>query len=204
MPTTMSEVKISNQALFRVGVGKLISSLAETSQQANLCKEIYPAARDYVLTMAPWPFATRQAGPMASISDVTFQGWAYAFTLPDQFLAMQEIWSGYNNPEVSQRIPHHFMNTAAQGTVLVCNSTGIYIRYTVRVTAPELFTQAFCEAVSWKMALDLGMALVVKQQILDRAQAYFDKALLEARAQHINEVQQEMSYDGGEIVRARE
>lgn len=205
MATLMDEAAICNMALFRIGVSKTIASLEDSSQQGVLCKKIYPAARDFVLASYPWPFATRETSLAAPISGVTYEGYEFAYARPNAFIRMIEIWSGQANPSVSERVKYEFRSNETHGPVIVCNDEGpIVILYVARVTAPELFTQHFCEAVSWKMAVDLGMALTVKQQLLDRAQAYFDKSLAEAAAQNINEIQQEQPFDGGDIIRARE
>lgn len=63
-----SEVSICNMALFRIGHSQRIDSLSEASVPAELCKQIYPIARDLLIESWDWTFARKRVA-LASVGD---------------------------------------------------------------------------------------------------------------------------------------
>lgn len=93
----MSEVTICNLALGHLGDTANIASLTERSVQAQLCARFYPIARDALLEMSTWGFATRRvklalvANPTLAIAqgvDATADmgTWRYAYALPSDVI----------------------------------------------------------------------------------------------------------------------
>jgi len=90
----MSEVTICNLALGHLGDTANIASLNERSRQAQLCARFYPVARNALLEMSTWGFATRRV-KLALVSNPTLaiaQGvdpaaergtWKFAYALPN-------------------------------------------------------------------------------------------------------------------------
>lgn len=78
-----SEVDISNLALSRLGDDATVSSLdpPEGSTQAEQCATFYPIARDSLLELHNWKFATRRIA-LAPVDLPDNAGWGYAYAEP--------------------------------------------------------------------------------------------------------------------------
>jgi len=92
----MSEVTICNLALSHLGDTATVASISppDGSVQANLCARFYPVARNSMLEMSPWGFATRRAAlalvtnPTLTIAQAVDPNaergtWKYAYALPN-------------------------------------------------------------------------------------------------------------------------
>lgn len=79
----MTDVDIGNLALSFLGDEATLSQLSppEGSDQAEHIAQFYPYARDAVLEMHMWPFATRR-GPL-TLRDETVNGWTYSYDRPE-------------------------------------------------------------------------------------------------------------------------
>ena len=77
-----SEVDICNLALAHLGDAATVASInpPEGSAQAEHCQRFYPLARDLILDLHDWNFATRRA-TLAEL-DVDLWDWAYAYVMP--------------------------------------------------------------------------------------------------------------------------
>jgi hypothetical protein len=92
----MSEVSICNLALSHLGDTSDVTSISppENSVQAQLCAQFYPIARDALLEMGSWGFATRRvklallATNPAALGALDASGapdastWAYCYAQP--------------------------------------------------------------------------------------------------------------------------
>ena len=74
-----SDVGICNLALSRLGDAATVSSIdpPEGSTQADLCATFYPMARDSLLEMHAWAFATRRVD--LSLLTAETDAWVYAY-----------------------------------------------------------------------------------------------------------------------------
>lgn len=88
----MSEVTICNLALSHLGDTANVQSIAppDGSVQAQLCARFYPVARNSLLEMANWGFATRRV-KLAEVKNPTLDSngngpWKYAYALPSDVL----------------------------------------------------------------------------------------------------------------------
>src|SRR5574343_1420487 len=77
-----SEVDICNLALAHLGNVANVASInpPEQSVEASLCAIYYPAARDALLEMQPWGFATKRVA-LAQITE-SWPEWDYAYLQP--------------------------------------------------------------------------------------------------------------------------
>ncbi len=88
-----SEVEICNLALAQLGDSATLASIdpPEGSAQAEHCARWYPIARDSLLELHDWPFATRRASLAAVVS--SFTEWPYAYAKPADALKIVAILS---------------------------------------------------------------------------------------------------------------
>lgn len=82
-----TEADICNLALIQDGAD-LITSLADsdTSDNAQLCRRLYPLIRDIYLTRWEWNGVTKFAGLGNEVSVTEQADWEYVFNLPDDCL----------------------------------------------------------------------------------------------------------------------
>jgi hypothetical protein len=79
-------IAVANQALSLIGETSNVTSLEppNATQQARLCSQFLAEARDAVLQLHPWTFATRRVAAVA-VDDVV-STWSYAYAVPADML----------------------------------------------------------------------------------------------------------------------
>lgn len=179
-----SDVDICNLALGHLGDTATVASIdpPEGSAQSEHCARFYPMARDSLLEMHAWNFATRRA-QLALLSSA-WPEWAYCYALPAEVLNIlailppdasndysetfniTNVWGVTSNyppfPGVGQYVPQAFSNeTLDDGTAVVyTNQVDAVMRYTARVTDPSKFSPLFVQALSWHLAAVLAGPLI--------------------------------------------
>lgn len=187
----LSEAQVCNLALLRVGSRAVIQNLEEKTAEAIACKAIFELARDAVLAEVPWSFATRRA-TLALISGATRDGWQYVYDVPADFLAARYIYAGIRNPASDERIPFALEDDVNNELVLLTDAEDAVLVYTYRCTSPGLWSPLFVDALAWRLASDLALALSVKPQVgLAMAQGY-EAALRKAAAADWNQQREDM------------
>lgn len=185
-----SEAGICNIALGRIGVSKTIDALTDNTAEARACRVVYEQARDLLLTLAPWPFATRRAN-LAELA-VDRNGWDYVYALPGDLLVARELYAGQRNVSRSGLVKWRIEGDDTSGRVLMCDLEAtsddpVELIYTAKITATGRFPPAFSEALEWKLAEELARALAVKDPTADRCAQRFEAALQRAVALLANE-----------------
>jgi hypothetical protein len=198
-----AEADICNLALLRIGQRQTIDDLDEESEQAEACSVLYPLARDAVLEAARWPFATGRA-ELAALSGVTRTNWQYVYALPTDYLAARFIVvAGLRAPAVDQRIPYALeYDSITKKQVLLTDLSPAELVYTARIENVALFSPLFVQALAWKLAADLCLALPVKPGVGVAMQQQYRIALSEAAASMLNQQQGDPPPDS-EFVRER-
>lgn len=143
-----NEIQICNEALGKIGE-PTITDLAGTDVRSKACNLYYHSCRQTLLTSHIWQFATAQVRLERALTPPLFN-WAYAYTLPSNFLKTSDIW-----PEMARY-------EIGAGNVIYTNISNGYIRYIADLADPILFTKDFREALIYKLALALHPALVDK------------------------------------------
>ena len=157
-------VDVCNKALGRIGVTR-ITSLSDTSAAGLAVAASFSGASDWVLSNWAWSFAVRRetlyyATEVAAGGTAT-GGWVYA--LPGDFLGLVPDLTGTFELE-------------ADG-VVSAQAPPLEIRYVARIDAVRDWPVLFCDAVAWRLAievqpelaptflhtqLDAGLALAVR------------------------------------------
>jgi hypothetical protein len=192
-----SVLQICNQALSRVGVTQRIESLdEEDSEAARACDLWFEQCRDALLTEVPWPFATKTAtlNQIASFEPLRRM---YGYTLPDDCLKVQEIWTGVVATRPGDR--YAFEYEQHEGVrVLVTDQSEVDVVYTARVEDPLQWTPLFIDALAWSLACELSIALE-KGDRTEYARQRYAIALSHAAAVALGEPTPEPEPDAGEI-----
>jgi hypothetical protein len=155
----VSETSIVNQALGFLGANP-ITSLNDDSTSAQLMRDNYPFIRDAVLTEAAWTFATdRLAGTTA---DMDAWGKKYKHGLPLDWMQVLRVYRDVSND-------HRLLKSIGwtrEGNFILTNEATVYMWGIKRITDTSLFSPAFVQCLSTRIAADLCMAITesVKQQ----------------------------------------
>jgi len=185
-----SEVDICNLALSHLGDNATVASLdpPEGSAQAEHCARFYPMARDTLLEMHTWRFATRRA-TLAELTN-TWTQWEHAYAKPSDCLRIISII----DPAITDDLETLGAKSAQHFTVeinddlaevILTNQADAVVRYVARVTDTTTFSPLFAMALSWHLASmiagpvikgDVGAA--EGKRCAQMAQAWLSKALV--------------------------
>ena len=175
-----SEVDICNLALGHLGDTATVASInpPEGSAQSEHCARFYPIARDALLEMHPWGFATKRVN-LAALNS-TWPEWQYAYALPgdvvnllavmppnasdDYSVPMQSLYNvnGAPIPMAGQYQPQPY-NTEVldDGTsVIYTNQEDAMLRYTALVKDPTKFSPLFVETLGYLLASKLAGPII--------------------------------------------
>jgi hypothetical protein len=169
-----SETDICNLALARLGDDATVSNLhpPEGSAQAQHCARFYPMARDAMLELHPWSFATKRVS-LAKLYDGT-PDWRYVYMCPNDVLYVQAIrgQSAYDTNGMpidgksgAAGSDYHNQNYVreldAKGqNVILSNEDNAVMIYTARITETVRFPPLFVESLSWLLASHLAGPLI--------------------------------------------
>lgn len=197
-----NEAELCNIALARVGQRQFIDALDEDTTEAESCSVLYGPTRDSVLAEFPWRFATRRA-TLAVLASVTRSEWQYAYSLPEDFISAQSLYAGKRNPAADERPAYAIeMNDAGNGLILVTDTEDAELKYTARVETVSLFPPLFVDAVAWKLAAELCLALPIKPQVGLRMSEGYGLAIAKAAARDAQQAQEDQPPDS-EFIRLR-
>lgn len=203
-----SEVDISNLALAHLGDTATVSSIRppEGSPQARLCAQFYPIARNSLLEMASWGFATKRA-ILAEVAN-TWPEWQYAysvpagmvnvlavlpedatddyeadFPVPDQPLFPPDL-RAISSPSIYTPQPYTMETDADGNQIILTNCPNAHLRFTAIVTDTTKFSPLFVLALSYLLASMLAGPLIKGETGAQIAASMMQKfQLFEAQAE---------------------
>lgn len=206
-------VQICNRALLRVGQRQLIGDLAEATTPAQACNALYSMAVDEVLAEIPWRWATLRAA-LALLGTNSPLNWAYIYALPSDCLTARYILDGtllstpfssagfdtlQTAPGREGRVPFALKYNAISGPVLLTDQENAGLVYVARVTVVPHFPPLFADALAWKLAAELALALPVKPQVGIAMMQSYQQALARAAAADANQGQADVPPDAEHI-----
>ena len=161
-----SEVDICNLALSHLGDTSTVASLdpPEGSAQAEHCARFYPIARDSLLEMHPWGFATKRV-QLAQLG-TGWPEWDYAYSQPSDALniiavlppdATDDYSQGLGNVPLAAGgayVPQAYScEVDAYGAdVIYTDQADAVLRYTAVVTDTTKFSPLFIASLSHHLA----------------------------------------------------
>lgn len=172
-----SEVDICNLALGYLGDAATVVSItpAEGSPQASHCATFYPLARDALLEMHDWGFATKRV-LLAQMACPVSQ-WAYCYAAPSDLVkAISLVDSASTSDTVaslsgedaaySVYTPQPYeLEASADGTeVVYTNQANALLRYVARVTDTTKFSPLFIRALAASLASMLAGPVLKGEQ----------------------------------------
>jgi hypothetical protein len=146
-----SEVDICNLALSAIGDEATVSSIEppEGSAQAEHCARFYPMARDTLLEMHDWKFATRRV----KLSRLTQDSppWKGVFAPPNKVLRVIAVFPE-GAPPREESAPFEMAILPDDLPVILTDVERPFARCTFRVTDTTRFPPLFVEALSRLLA----------------------------------------------------
>ena len=187
-----SEIDICNLALSHLGDTATVASIdpPEGSAQAEHCARFYPIARDSLLEMHSWGFATKRV-QLALLSS-GWPEWEYAYAQPSGAVNILAILPPESSDDYTTTasggaaIPQPFSCEVNEdgAQVIYTDQADAVLRYTAIVTNPTLFSPLFVSALSHHLAGmlagpllkgDAGAAEAKRQAAM--MQAYLSRAI---------------------------
>lgn len=169
-----SEVDICNLALSHLGDTATVGSLdpPEGSIQAEHCARFYPIARDSLLELHPWGFATRRI-QLAQLG-TGWPEWDYSYAQPADALniiavlppdATDDYSQGLSNVPLAaggSYVPKAFScEIDANGAdVIYSDQEDAVLRYTALVSDTTKFSPLFVMTLSWHLASMLAGPII--------------------------------------------
>ena len=173
------EIAICNMALRHLGAAEVLS-LAQNTREADLCLRAYPHARQTLLGMHHWAFATRYlylapvAEAVTPATKVLVQaspatGLAHKYRVPVDCIAVQRL------------VPECFF-AVGEGGYVYTNAAPAQAAVTVCITDATLYPPLFIDALAYRLATSLAVALVnsvrLEAIMAERFSAAFEAARL--------------------------
>lgn len=187
-------VDVCNIALAYIGETAQITSLdttVDTSQQAALCSRFWPVARDSLLNMHRWDFATKRVVADSLGSPTTRDEWDYAYSVPidclqvfavlppeagdDYSLAVSRtVFDTWPTPLATPAVytPQDFVIERGPngGQILYTNQANAVLRYLARVNSAVVYPPLFKEALAWHLASMLAGPILSGREGAEMAQ----------------------------------
>lgn len=172
-----SVVDIVNLALARLGDSATVTSIdpPEGSAQAEQAKRFYPIARDNLLELHPWNFATKRIS-LAATSDIAPDAWAFTYSLPSNYIRALAVYPEETNSEADQQ-PFIIETNQAGQLVLFTNVENATLKYISLITDTTKFSPLFVNALSFMLASYLAGSLIKGDMGMKVSEGMYNKAM---------------------------
>ena len=170
-----SEVSIINYGLTRLGADN-ITSRTDNSLEANAVDPVFDLARDDLLRSNQWNFATKRV-QLARSARTPASEYDYQFPVPSDFLRAVVV---ADSDLGKTGVPYKIARDATDGTVILTDSTDLYLTYIAEVTDPNEFPPDFQTALALKIASIVATKLTnsntIQAQVTDEARVAWLRA----------------------------
>lgn len=219
-----SEVDICNLALGHIGDAATVSSISppEGSPQSEHCARFYPIARDALLEMHPWGFATKRVN--LALLTSAWPEWTYAYAVPNDALNLLAVLPPAATDDYSAGIQTMFSQTGEpitaggnyqpqpynweimdDGTqVIYTDQVNAALRYSAQITDTTQFSPLFVTNLSWLLASYLAGPVIKGDAGAAEAKRCFGmftqllgKATMSDANQRRNSISQNVSWMSG-------
>lgn len=155
-----SDVDLCNLALSHLGDEAEVTAInpPDGTAQAAQCGRFYPLARDSLLEMHPWTFATVRIS-LATLVDASRPEWTYAYSLPARCLKPLAVLP----PDVvDDTATYEYIVESNEGgtRVIYTNVESATLRYTQRVEDVTKFPHSFATALARLLASYLAGPII--------------------------------------------
>ncbi len=147
------KVSIYNLALSHIGESAATVSPDEESEERAACEAFYPIAKNKLLELHDWSFASRTEVLAKLLLTETF-GWRAGFALPNACLRLQFLRDGeFLRPNPYYPIDWDFeVRTSGTKRILYTDCENPVAGFIASDTDESLFSPSFTDALSWLLA----------------------------------------------------
>lgn len=139
-------LEICNRALARIGK-PILSDLSSGGDLALYCNTFLGEAIEYVFSSLEWNALRVRVELARSATDPVY-GYAYAYTLPVDFITIVDVETDGEEYEI-------------EGQYILTNATSVYILYIPRIETPNILPGYLKKCISTHLAFLLSTPLTV-------------------------------------------
>lgn len=155
-----SVVQICNMALSHIGEDGVVTAISppDGSAEAGHCARFYGIARNDILEMHEWSFATKRATLAGLTNDSA--AWAYKFAMPADCLKARKLLPEGATAELEG------IDYEIESEALYCNDAVPTLIYTKLLTDTTKFSSMFTSALSYKLASYIAGPITKKPSVV--------------------------------------
>ena len=185
-----SVIDICNLALGHLGDDASVSSISppEGSAQAEHCARFYPIARDAILELHDWKFATRRVA--LTQLDIASWEWAGAFAAPNNMLRILAVLPR----EAASDAGSEDFETASSddgALIVLTNTASPSARCTFRVTDTTRYPPLFVDALSRLLASYLAGPIIKGDAGMSVSRAQYQGFMLSLAQAKVSDANQQ-------------
>jgi hypothetical protein len=173
-----SETGIINAALRKIGSSR-ITSRTDGSEAANALDDVFDDKRDEVLRGHTWNFAKARA-QLAQVAGAPAFGFDHWYQLPADYLRVAAV---YRDDKARSRIRFYRIEAGR----LLCDDDDVYLLYVKRVTDPNAMMPDFREALAFRLASEVAVALTNSTSLAKEMGAEYQRRLAKAQSNDAQE-----------------
>jgi len=187
-----TEAQIFNMALGHVGIqGHITSAETDFTNEAMACKMFYAHARDVIMAMMSWPFATVRQN--LQLTSTAYDGWTYSYAYPnDCALFHKVVLPGMRTEPSEKKVPFRIVkNPDGAGKLIMTDMEQAIGEYNIYVTDPAEFDATFAHAVSLFLGTLIVNPLRVDPSMAKQVNEQFSAWQMEAAGRALREAQED-------------
>lgn len=146
-----SDVDIVNRALQRIGSRRIGNLATDTSREGTEARTMYTMVRDAELRMNCWRFSIKRA-TISNTGTAPLFGRDYQYPLPADYVRKCPL---------DPKLKPYPNDVLFEGAFILTDDAGpFHLRYVSNTVSPERYDPLFAEALSARLAMELGPILV--------------------------------------------
>ncbi len=162
----MDKVTVANSALLKLGASP-ISDIDEDSDNGRRIRACFDRLNDEVTGAYPWKHALKRTSLYALAEAPAFE-FTKQMDLPSDCLHVLEVYPDGTDFTIEDH-------------KLLCDQEEIQVKYIRRNTPSSNWENAFCEALAWRIAMELCYAINNSSERLDACTKAYKAQLADAR-----------------------
>jgi hypothetical protein len=167
------EVQVANLSLSHIGQSGLVTSLTPPDGSANAehCARFFNTARDTLLEMHTWSFATTRK-PLTAIANPS-SGWSFAYQVPTSVIRPIALLPAGSTDDTKVYPFVIEIDPVSEEKVLYTNVEDAVLRYIKRVADSSRWTPLFVIAMSWLLSHFIAGPITKKTSLVQETYKMF-------------------------------
>jgi hypothetical protein len=168
-----TDVDICNLALASLGINE-IAALGTATAEERICSRFYAQTRDTYLSEHDWSFATKSLA-LTEIDPLPddYGRYNFGYSYPADCLKAQKIRDGETSNHYPFIIKDYVIAGPSDAKIILTDLEDAVLEYTVALTDTTLFSPAFIEGLSMKLAYRVSWPLRKDLRIQEMALRQF-------------------------------